>query len=137
MSATGTTTNYALPQYIGSDKVNILSDFNNMCFKVDEAMHGAEVKAKHSEEVSSAASALVTTLNTLIGSDPLSVSTTIVNAINTLNTMLQQRNVYIAEVLPEVVDRNEKMMYLKVTSTLNPGVSDTIQVSPTMGIELQ
>lgn len=43
-------------------------------------------------------------------------------------------SIYINETLPEIVDRNEKTLYFKITDTLS-SLGNNVTVSPTMGLK--
>lgn len=49
MSATNSTPNYGLPQYIGTDVPSYLGDFNSAMLKIDNAIKGVDNKATSAE----------------------------------------------------------------------------------------
>lgn len=55
---------------------------------------------------------------------------------NDVQLEAQKVELFIGENLPEVADRKEKTLYLKVTDTISNTTTDNIQVSPTMGIKV-
>ena len=82
MSYTNHTTNYNLPQYIGTDKPTYLGDFNS-------AMSAIDAQMKLNADTASTAGTNATTANTNIGTLAnlqTEVKTDLVNVINEVNT---------------------------------------------------
>lgn len=50
-------------------------------------------------------------------------------------TSKEKIELFIGEDLPEINERNEKTLYLKVTDTINSSSNGPIKASPTMGLK--
>lgn len=84
MSSTNHTTNYNLPQFVGSDKPAWLGDVNPAMSAIDTAMHANAVKAQQGVDGAETANTNIGTLSNL----NTTTKTDIVSAINEVNTDL-------------------------------------------------
>lgn len=82
MSSTNHTTNYNLPQYVGSDKPAWLGDINPAMSAIDTAMHANAVKAQQGVDDASTANTNIGTMANLDTTE----KTNLVGAINEVNT---------------------------------------------------
>ncbi|OOM80948.1 phage tail protein [Clostridium sp. BL-8] len=48
----------------------------------------------------------------------------------------EKMELYVGQTLPSIADRKENTLYFKVTDTISLGTTDTVKVSPTMGIKI-
>ena len=101
-ASTNKTTNYELPQFIGTDKPTWLGDFNQAMSDIDAGMHenASDIASMESDVASATAAAsqatqavstLTTTVNTLSGR-VTNVETTANNAQSTANSALNVAN---------------------------------------------
>ena len=126
-ASTNKTTNYELPQFIGTDKPTWLGDFNQAMSDIDAAMHknASDIANMESDVASATAAAskasqnvagLTTTVNTLSGR-VTNVETTANNAQSTANSALNVANnkVSTSDLLDLVYPVGS--IYLSVSST--------------------
>jgi hypothetical protein len=107
---------------LGLTKPNATTD-TNTAFNLDTFLNGNWDKI---DEVIG----LLTSLKT-------NAQDSLVNAINENTASLSGKmELYIGDTLPDIVDRKENTLYFKVTDTISSGTTDTVKVSPTMGIKI-
>ena len=101
-SATNSTTNYELPQFVGTDKPSWLTDFNSAMSTIDTGMHtnagnistlstDVATASSTASQASSDVATLTSTVNSL-SSDVSSISTTATNASSTATSALNTAN---------------------------------------------
>lgn len=73
MSATGRTTNYQLPTYIGTDKTTWLTDFNGAMTKIDTEIKTVETSVTTATSVSGQAMQKVDTLTPLVSTNAANI----------------------------------------------------------------
>lgn len=96
--STNKTTNYDLPQWVGTDKPSYLTDFNDAFNKIDTGMHANATKLDKVDTLETQVNSLdtdVSNLNTRVGTAEATiqtVSTTATNASNTATSALNTAN---------------------------------------------
>lgn len=121
MSYTNHTTNYNLPQYVGTDKPTYLGDFNS-------AMSAIDTQMKLNADSASTAGTNATTANTNIGTLAnleTTAKTNLVSAINEVNTAVgtAQNTANSASSSASIANLNIAKFNLTERSTLSPNTN--------------
>lgn len=138
MGATNKTTNYSLPQWIGTDKPTFLGDMNDAFLKIDEAIVDVSGDATTALTEAGTAKQTVTEIETevkAISPKVESAATTAATALSTAESAQSTANSFSAQISAVKSVTDALTNWVNVPITMNSNVSSgswTCQYNPTL-----
>ena len=111
---TNTTTNYDLPQFVGTDKPSWLGDVNGAMSAIDTAIHAREVEAGTAQASADTANAKADTLDTRMGTAETNI-TALQNASTTDHAQIATNTSNISQNAQDIVQLDTKIGHTQIT----------------------
>ena len=111
---TNTTTNYDLPQFVGTDKPSWLGDVNGAMSAIDTAIHAREVEAGTAQASADTANAKADALDTRMGTAETNI-TALQNASTTDHAQIATNTSNISQNAQDIVQLDAKIGHTQIT----------------------